>query len=127
MSCSQRSVRTMVAKKQVQWNALAKPTTPSQMREYADACKEWLLEAVQEEPVVRCPSTPPIAYAPQHCNNLGVPLEQIHPNNHFECFACKKNGFIVATQGRIVQANPFTCACAMLVCEECQQAHFLRQ
>ena len=121
MSCSQRSVRTMVVKKHAQ--ECTPNTTPSQMREYADACKEGLLEAVQG-PVVRRPLTPPRPRAaalqqPGRRSNRSTPRTTSSASR-------AKNGIIVATRDASSRQT-LQCACALLVCEECQQAHFLRQ
>jgi len=114
----------MVNKKLQAWHEMPFPTTPSQIRDYGDACKEWLLEAVLKEPFMHRPRSTSIAFDVQQCENIGVHLEYIHPQNEFACFVCQKKTIVSA--GKIVQANPFTRACAMLLCEECH-AHFLRQ
>lgn len=117
----------MVAKgRQVTWSELPAPTTLSQAREYSDACKQWLLDVYADEPIVRRPLAPPMPYGAQRCETLGLALEHVHPNNTFECFTCKKIGTI-GTEGRAVNANPFTKSSVMLVCDACHQAHFLRQ
>ena len=108
----------MVAKKGVEWQNVEPPWTPSKVREFIESCKDWLLEAVPEEEDTELPSHAlDTAVESQMTANIAVVREHIYVENAFLCFMCRTSTSVQS--GHIVNANPFTRAQCMLVCETC--------
>lgn len=95
------------------------PQTPSQIRAYIDACKDWLISAgegdVEEEEVYQ----PAIfdQVTPVQMQNISVVPEYVYSINAFDCFNC--NTHTQVSKGTIVNANPFARSSCVMLCEKC--------
>ena len=105
-------------KRQPDWHECATPTTPSHIRAYMDACKEWLLSTEEEEAVEDDlgVQASPVVVDGQKNANIGL-LAHVPTLNVFACFLCEAETRLV--DGQIVTANPFTRSSNMLLCNAC--------
>lgn len=111
-----------MVKKSVEWHLTTENvTTPSQIRNYIESCKDWLLTPPDEDKdhdaseISKQPM--PVSVTPQKIGNIGIVREFINANNIFECFICGETTSV--QHGRVMIANPFTRSQSMLVCSEC--------
>ena len=110
-----------MVKKPVDWKNTQCITTPSQMKHYIEACKDWLLALsdAENDDEEEFPTQPlPFITEEIQSDNIGLIREQIYETNVFSCFLCKRKETV--SQGRIVVANPFTISQCMLVCNSCK-------
>lgn len=116
----------MVAvKKSSDWQAIENVKTLAQMRTHIENCKEWLTSPAPDDsddelqlppsrrtvlPLVHGATLPFVA-------NTGIRPEDVPPVGRFMCFLCKVTESVESC--RIINANPFTRAQCMLLCQNC--------
>lgn len=110
-----------MGKKSVEWQTCGALSSASQVNEYIESCKEWILstpDVAQDEVELSTQPMPSGAAAvPQKISNIGLIREHINLEHTFDCFICSASKRVV--EGKIVNANPFTRAQCMLVCNTC--------
>lgn len=115
----------VVSKKSVKWDTGEPIVTPSHVRSHIENCKEWLLssytpddEQAFEEDHDVFSQTIRVSSSIQSMSNIGVLQNRIHSENAFDCFLCKKK--VNVCDGRVINANPFTRAHFMMLCQTCE-------
>lgn len=108
-----------MVKKQLEWQHAETPNTPSKVREYIEACKNWLLATseVDEEEVEISQQPLPVQVNSSYNSSIAVIPEHIYNTNRFCCFICGQDELV--GDGKIINANPFTRAQCMLICHAC--------
>lgn len=109
-----------MVKKTVEWHATTEAiTTPSQIRSYIDSCKDWLLAPpdtdVEDDEIPK--QSLPTLLPKQKIGNIGITRDDIHLDHTFDCFICEASCSV--SDGRIINANPFTRSQSMLACAAC--------
>lgn len=112
-----------MVKKNVDWQAadLSGPSVASsKLREYIDACKEWLLKPPVEAETCEKVSRPWVEnMRPSAVGNIGLVADEFGPANHAPCFVCGTESSLAT--GKLVVANPFTRAQCMVLCAACSR------
>ena len=111
-----------MVKKVVTWIQFETPTTTFQVHKYIETCKDWLItpeKATTTEKIITTSNTID-CFDAQHCSNLGICGEKsINKHNECMCLICKSNTRV--EDGKLICANPFTCASGSVVCNSCFQ------
>lgn len=108
-----------MVKKSLNWETTKVLQTPSQIREYIDSCKDWLLEPDQQKLEEIVANTQPLPYPvqPGMSENIGIAQQHIIKSSNTTCFICNQN--TNTDYANIINANPFTRANCMIVCKKC--------
>lgn len=115
-----------MVRKHITWQECEKPTTPSQVKSYFDACKDFLLSTENEETEEEFGrSTIPHYMTSKKIGNIGIQKVLADANNTFDCFICNKTTRV--GNGNVVTANPFTRSYCMLLCAPCHSKQLARE
>ena len=108
-----------MVKKTIEWQTCETLSSASQVNEYIESCKEWILSTpdVAEDEVELSAQALPTKIAPHKTSNIGLIREHINSEHTFDCFMCSASKRV--SDGKIINANPFTRAQCMLVCSSC--------
>ena len=108
-----------MVKKTIEWQTCDTLASASQVNEYIESCKDWILstpDAADDE--VELSAQPmPSSVTTHKISNIGLIREHINTEQTFDCFICSTSKRVC--EGKIVNANPFTRAQCMLVCNNC--------
>ena len=108
-----------MVKKTIEWQTCETLSSASQVNEYIESCKEWILSTpdVPDDEVELSAQPMPTTVTTHTISNIGLIREHINSEHTFNCFVCSTTNRVA--DGKIVNANPFTRAQCMLVCSTC--------
>lgn len=118
-------IEMVAVKKNSDWQAVDHVKTLAQMRTHIEKCKDWLTSAAPDDCDEELQIPPsrravlPLVHGSDalFIPNTGIRPEDVPPVGRFVCFLCKTTGSIESC--RLINANPFTRAQCMLLCQNC--------
>ena len=108
-----------MVKRTIEWQTCEALSSASQVNEYIESCKEWLLSTsdLADDEVELSTQAMPNNIVTHKIPNIGLIREHINSEHTFDCFICSETKRV--HEGKVVNANPFTRAQCMLVCNAC--------
>lgn len=98
-------------------------STPSQLKQYLDLCKEWILANDETQPEVTFFTSGWPQPSNKQAKQIGLGLleEEVNSRSLSDCVFC---GVLCTAENRVTAvANPFTRAQYMVCCASCVISH----